>query len=90
MHCTRAGRWAQRTHAISVLPWKTDAKIYRTVSLQNISRDSPWSVSVKYAMENVQLVFEKIQLIFFTVYGPTLAGAPTVVEPSATGIEVNT
>ena len=44
MHTTHTGHWAHLTHVIGMPPWKSDAKIYRTVRLQNTAGATPWNI----------------------------------------------
>ena len=65
-------------------PCQQDPKIYRTVRLQNTSGSEPWFTTVGNIFANISPAFQKMQVVSWTIYGPFLAGASSILTAPTT------
>lgn len=69
------GRFATKMHTISLPPWMSDAKMYRTVRLQNNNGDPDWLPAIKSIFQAMQPAFQYFQLVSMTGFGPYIASS---------------
>ena len=71
-------------------PHELDAKIFRTVRLQNTAGTNPWNITISTIFPNVVPAFQKIQLVSCTIYGPAVVGMPQILTYNETDDSVFT